>query len=171
MLNIIRNIATVFFIIIGSITVVNIEKYFNQNLIPVLIDTEREVEEIKSKLLYLKAPSKKVNELSIAIKNVSGMTGISSDLLIALIYTESTFNKSAVSSAGYKGLMQTPMATMKWADVDILMGAKILKEKLVIADNNLADALMLYKGGRNPVARAQADNTMKLYKKLSTVEI
>ena len=73
MLSLIRNITTIFFIVIGSITVVNIERYFNQNLIPILIDTEKEVEEIKSKLLYLGAPKKKVDELSVAIKNVSSI--------------------------------------------------------------------------------------------------
>jgi len=117
-------------------------------------------------LQRVNAPEKKIGELSIAVTNASAMTGISPELLVALVKTESEFKYAAVSSKGYKGLMQTPWATMKWADVDILYGAKILQEKLKFSNNDLKLALALYKGGNNEAAHKYADETIKVYRRL-----
>lgn len=117
-------------------------------------------------LQRVNAPEKKIAELGVAITHASAMTGISPELLTALIKTESEFQYRAVSEKGYKGLMQTPWATMKWAEVDILYGAKILEEKLKLSNNNLKLALALYKGGNNEVAHKYADETIKIYRRL-----
>ena len=112
------------------------------------------------------APVGKINELSVAVTNASAMTGISPELIVALMKTESEFDYKAVSSKGYKGLMQTPWASMKWADVDILYGAKILQEKLKFSNNDVKLALALYKGGNNETAHKYADETLRVYRGL-----
>lgn len=114
----------------------------------------------------INAPANKIDELSIAVTNASAMTGISPELIVALIKTESEFKYAAVSEKGYKGLMQTPWATMKWADVDILYGAKILQEKLKYSNNDLQLALALYKGGDNELAHRYASETIRIYRRL-----
>jgi soluble lytic murein transglycosylase-like protein len=129
---------------------------------------KQEVEEsiTKKNLKYLGAPNSKVVELSGAVKMASESTNLNEQLIVALIKTESNFRNNAVSSKNYQGLMQTPTATFIYSDVDILHGARILKDKLKITNGNLLQALTLYKGGNNPVARKYAIETMELYTKL-----
>jgi len=62
--------------------------------------------------------------------------------------------------------MQTPVATLEFSDVDTLHGARILKQKLEISNNNLRKALALYKGGNNPTAYRQADQVLSVYMNL-----
>ena len=112
------------------------------------------------------APQDKINDLSIAVASAAAITDISPELLVALIKTESEFDYEAVSNKGYKGLMQTPMATMKWAEVDVLIGAKILQEKLRYSKDDLKLALALYKGGNNKLAKRYAAETYQLYRSL-----
>jgi len=117
-------------------------------------------------LYKVKAPPGKINDLSKAVTNASAMTDLSPELIVALMKTESEFNYKAVSNKGYKGLMQTPWATFKWASVDTLHGAEILREKLRYSRGDLKLALALYKGGNNEAARAYATETFALYKRL-----
>lgn len=131
---------------------------------PIRIDTQCSI--TRRALESLEAPHKDIDELTIAINNVAKITNISPILLCALIYTESSFDQKAVSSKNYKGLMQTPWASMRWADVDILIGAKILEEKLVYSKGDLELALALYKGGNNPLAKKYATETLSIYKEL-----
>jgi soluble lytic murein transglycosylase-like protein len=112
------------------------------------------------------APSNKINDLSKAVTNASAMTDLSPELIVALMKTESEFNYKAISSKGYKGLMQTPWATFKWASVDTLHGAEILREKLRYSRGDLKLALALYKGGNNEAARGYAIETFALYRSL-----
>ena len=112
------------------------------------------------------APSGKIDDLSRAVTSAAAMTNLSPELLVALMKTESGFNYQAVSSKGYKGLMQTPSATFKWASVDTLYGAEILKEKLKYSNGDLKLALALYKGGNNELAHKYAKETMRIYKNL-----
>ena len=86
------------------------------------------------------------------------------------MYTESNFDKKAIGPENwtgirYKGLMMTPNATY-YIDVDTLHGARILKEKLAMADQNLRTALAMYKGGINPTAFRQADAVLGIYRRL-----
>jgi len=117
-------------------------------------------------LIKVGAPVNKINDLSRAVAGASAMTSLSPELIVALMKTESEFNYKAVSPKGYKGLMQTPWATLKWADVDILYGAKILQEKLKFSNNDLQLALALYKGGNNEMAHKYATETLRVYRSL-----
>lgn len=112
------------------------------------------------------APPAKIQDLSRAVTSAAAMTNLSPELIVALMKTESEFNYKAVSSKGYKGLMQTPSATFKWASVDTLYGAEILREKLKYSNGDLKLALALYKGGNNELAHKYAIETMRIYKNL-----
>ena len=128
---------------------------------------EQRIDRVKRSLLKVGAPQEKVEELAMAIKSASASAQVSPILLVALMYTENeSFDYGAVSEKGYKGLMQTPWASMRWADVDTLLGAKILQEKLKLSGNNLLEALRLYKGGKNPTATLQAKRTLEVYESL-----
>jgi len=128
---------------------------------------QQQIDRVKQSLVKLGAPLEKVEDLAMAIKSASVSAQVSPILLVALMYTENeSFDYRAVSEKGYKGLMQTPWASMRWADVDILLGARILEEKLELTGNDLLEALRLYKGGKNPTATRQAKRTMAVYEKL-----
>jgi hypothetical protein len=141
---------------------------FAELIVPVQVPpAEQQVDRVKQSLLKVGAPPEKVDELATAIKGASASAQVSPILLVALMYTENeSFDYKAVSEKGYKGLMQTPWASMRWADVDTLLGAKILQEKLKLSRNNLLEALSLYKGGKNPTAARQAKRTIKVYEDL-----
>jgi hypothetical protein len=144
---------------------------FSELIVPVKVrppeQRQLQVDHVKQSLLKVGAPSEKIDELARAIKGASASAQVSPILLVALMYTENeSFDYKAVSEKGYKGLMQTPWASMRWADVDTLLGAKILQEKLKLSGNDLLDALRLYKGGRNPKATRQAKRTMEVYEDL-----
>jgi len=112
----------------------------------------------------LGAPPGEVKELTRAVKIASSATHFHERLTVALIYTESTFKKDAISSKGYKGLMQTPTATFRYPVVDVMHGMSILRE-YYNSTGNLEDALTLYKGGKltNTTARLYAKETIKVY--------
>lgn len=114
-------------------------------------------------LKLLKAPKKDFDKISDGIATSSKATGLPVALITAVIHDESTFNMRAVSHKGYKGLAQTPSATMKYANVDILHGMMILKEKLEISKFDMEKAMSLYKGGTSKEARDQAAATLKKY--------
>lgn len=119
-------------------------------------------------LNYLNVPKEKHKELVKCVTVASNCTGLKEELVVALMSTESEFNKHAISPKKYKGLMQTPKATFKYPEVDTLYGAKILEEKLLETRGNLINALTLYKGGNNRLARKYALQTYSLYQKLLT---
>jgi soluble lytic murein transglycosylase-like protein len=121
---------------------------------------------IEKNLEYLGAPKSKVDDLTQAVKIASDSTNLKEELIVAIIKTESNFKNHAVSYKKYKGLMQTPTATFIYSDVDVLHGARILKDKLRITNGNLLQALTLYKGGNNSIARRYAIETLDLYKDL-----
>jgi len=108
-------------------------------------------------------------ELTKAIMNARKVTGFSETLLIALMYTESRYNNRAVSTKKYKGLMQTPAATFVYYDVDVLLGAKILAEKLKITNGSLLQALTMYKGGMNKLAHQQAQEVLKFKQQIDSI--
>ena len=121
---------------------------------------------VEKNLRDLGAPGSQLVELSYAVKLASESTNLNEELIVAIIKTESDFKRNAISSKNYKGLMQTPSATFIYVDVDVLHGARILKDKLKTTNGNLLQALTLYKGGNNPVARRYAFETLNLYEKL-----
>lgn len=127
------------------------------------IEIKQQTSQLEIVLNSLKCPEKKLKEVAQAIEIASKQTKLNPILLACLLQTESGFNQNAVSPKNYKGLMQTPTATFKWTDVDILHGARILEEKLKITKGDITLALTLYKGGNNPVAKKQAHQVIALY--------
>jgi len=146
--------------------------------LPVAVKIQKEnkiITEIKNDLVRLEAPDNKIQELAEAVYTANQSTGVDHKLIISLMYTESNFNVKATgppnrTNIRYKGLMQTPTATL-FSNVDTLHGVMILKKKLEITDFDLRKALALYKGGNNPVAYRQADQVIKLYKKLKEFDV
>ncbi|BCS54106.1 hypothetical protein GSbR_41890 [Geobacter sp. SVR] len=85
------------------------------------------------------------------------------------IYCESRFKRTAKSIKGHKGLGQTPDAIMRFGydTADLMVAACILDEKRTLAKGDMQHAMMLYKGGRNPAAKKEADKVFDLYKQVS----
>jgi len=134
------------------------------------IESKQQTNQLENVLNSLKCPIKKVKEVAQAIQLASEQTQINPILLACLLQTESDFNPMAISQKKYKGLMQTPTATFKWIDVDILHGARVLEEKIKIANGNIVLALALYKGGDNPLAKKQANKVIALYNSRRNVD-
>jgi soluble lytic murein transglycosylase-like protein len=80
------------------------------------------------------------------------------------MYTESTGNKFAVSCKGYKGLMQIPHNVF-YEDANLLIGARIFLEKMQLANNNMENAVALYKGYpiNSDRGKQQAKKVLSLY--------
>ena len=121
---------------------------------------------IKAVIKNLGCPKEKLDEITKAVELASVQTNLNPYLLSVLMFTESGFNFKAESNKGYKGLMQTPTATKQWADVDVLHGARILQEKLLISKGDIFKALALYKGGENQTAKKQAREVLVMYKRI-----
>ena len=163
----IKVVCTTICIAIVTVAYVNLT-----NALPVAVKIQENVvlKEIKKDLVKLKAPEKKIGELANAVYTSHQSTGFNPKLIVALMYTESKFNKDAIgppnrTNIRYKGLLQTPTYT-SFSNVDTLHGLMILKEKLEITDHDLRKALALYKGGLNPTALGQADVVLALYQNL-----
>jgi len=94
------------------------------------------------------------------------------DFLVALIFTESNFDVKAVSSKGYRGLMQIPHKIYD-PDTNILIGAKIFNEKLMMAKGDTVRAIILYKGYGDNYAKGkiQAEKVLSLYHRLRHMEV
>jgi len=166
-----KSVTTVFQVVSLCFLVVAYNNFVNSLPVAVKIQENVVIKEISKDLIALKAPPKKIQEYANAIYMTHQSTGINPKLITSLMKTESNFNTEALgppnrTSIRYKGLMQTPTATFKFSDVDTLHGARILKEKLEITDQDLRKALALYKGGLNPVAFRQADQVLALYSNL-----
>lgn len=121
---------------------------------------------LRESLVYLRCPRHNILQIQSGIETASDSTGISRFLLASLFYTESNFRNSALSPKGYIGIAQTPYASIKYPEVDILHGAMILKDKIRIANGNIFRALALYKGGDNPVAKKQAKHVIQVYNRV-----
>jgi soluble lytic murein transglycosylase-like protein len=156
-------------LLIVGLSFLSYSTYNFSKVLPVPIVIEKKPDKVfieaRNALRVLNAPNNRFDDLAHAVTNASKMTNLSPSLIVSLMYTESEFKYTAVSKKGYRGLMQTPWAS-HYADVDILYGCKILKDKLYEANNDLLFALALYKGGNNPEAKKYAKETHKLYLKV-----
>jgi soluble lytic murein transglycosylase-like protein len=112
----------------------------NSLFIPVRIVDQKTVTLEQLELIGIKS-----KHLAQSIEMVSKQSGLSQEFLIALMFTESTGNLKAVSSKGYKGLMQIPHAVY-YADANLLIGAHIFNEKMKQTNGDVVKALCLYKG-------------------------
>ena len=146
-----------------------------RKIVPVKLKMFKIEKEVSKDLVYqtledLYCPADRIDELAASVRFVAYTTDIKEELIIAIMKTESNFNVKAIGPntryGNYKGLMQTPQATLVYTDVDILHGARILQDKLKFANGNLLLALSYYKGGNNPIAKTYAQETYDLYHKL-----
>jgi hypothetical protein len=140
------------------------------------LTVSQEVVQLTKALQYLNCPQHKIASIAEGILKGARTIGVSPKLILALLFTESRFKLNAQSPKGYKGLMQTPRASMEYADVDILYGCRILEEKMkspaARGANGRIDmrkVIAMYKGGLNPAAFHYADEALALYKKLNTL--
>lgn len=140
--------------------------------VPISVSIYSETENpIKKKLTYMGIQSN--DRLVNAISFASEQNNISPDLIIALTWTESNFNQRALSCGNggkYKGLMQIPYAVF-YSDANILIGTRILREKINFANGDMTKALLLYKGYPLDSQRGhdQVRKVFVLYRKLKTV--
>jgi len=138
-----------------------------QMIVPIEVLQKKNVTELK-----LQSMGEQSKNLAKAIDLAAKQSGLSSEFLIALAFTESTFKKNVISCKGYKGLMQIPHAVF-YPDANMLIGAHIFNEKMQIAKGNLTKAICLYKGYayENPRGRMQAEKVLSLYRKLRSMEV
>jgi hypothetical protein len=161
---------------IATLTIFTAAHNFNQNLpTPVKINkVSEDITRIKARyaLEYLGAPTDRINRLVNAVHAGSVATGGIDPVLIAsIIRPESEFNVSAKSKKGYKGLMQTPKATMNWnyAEADVVYGSLILRDHIQEAKGNIAKGMIHYKGHGGKESQMIAEKQMKLYNEVKTV--
>jgi hypothetical protein len=131
------------------------------------------VEEIKQDLQHLVPDLKNqktfLTDVSKSIKIASDVTNINDKLITSIAFYESRMNKNAISSAGYKGIMQaTRHDVYEFAEVDILRGAKKLETWIKYRNGNLRYALASYNGGTYPPTSSYgyADKVIQLSRKL-----
>ena len=135
-------------------------------------ENDRLMQESRYALFHRGAPEDQIEILARAVTNACKTANrqITPALVVCLIETESGFKGNVVSPEGYRGLMQTPWASIKWPDVDILLGVRILEDKMRITNNNLPRALALYKGGTSHLAQRHARETLRIYHDLLKVK-
>lgn len=110
-------------------------------------------------------------EVANGIRIASSEHNLKPEFIIALTYTESTFNKYAKSSKNYRGYMQIPFPLYDSRE-NILIGSRIMREKLALANGDILKAICLYKGwGNNPPYQGiqQAKKVLALYNRLLNV--
>ena len=169
MLRIIKYVSEMFLVLIAFFLFVSQVIEQKNIMIPAtFINTsDEEVQSIKGKLVSLGAV-KQVDTIAVAVYQASQNTGVKSDFLIALMFTESRFKQHAVSSMNYKGLMQIPYAVWQ-PDANTLIGAHTFKEKWNASNGNLKNAICKYKGHsdvNSEGCRAQAGEVIQLYTNL-----
>jgi len=140
-----------------------------QRVIPLNIRLPQDaiIQDMEMKLVKRGVVQNRARGLAIDVYNVCAMRGISPYLIIAIMEAESNYDLKAVSSAGYKSLMQTPTSS-GYADVDTLHGIRILQDKLGIVNGNLNQALIQYGGFKNIPKKGQpyVQKVLTLYTKL-----
>ena len=151
---------------IGTVSIFSVVQDFQKEMpLPVEICKEDpRLTEVRKALKILGRDEKFARDIfvSATTKNISPL------LWVANVELESEFKITAKSRKGYKGLTQTPKAVMKtgFEIGDLVYGACVLDEKIKLAGGDIRLAMQLYKGGRNPAARKEADKVFVLYEKL-----
>ena len=91
----------------------------------------------------------------------------------AFLIFQSNFNDKAQSCCNggkYKGLMQIPYAVY-YSDANILIGTRILREKLNSAGGDMTKAILMYKGYPldSPRGHEQVRKVFALYHKIRRI--
>jgi len=128
--------------------------------VPILIEDSKSI-----KITALQKGFNISYEMAKAFFDAGTLTNFDPILLASIAAVESNFDLKAVSSKGYKSLMQTKEATMKYANVDILKGSMELKYWYK-RTNDIEKALVHYNGGNNPpkVSYRYAQRVISLYR-------
>ena len=105
-----------------------------------------------------------------AISLASSQTGLSQELLLSLMHSESSFKRDIISTKNYKGLLQIPQSVF-YEDANTLIGARIFLEKLAITKGNYKEAIILYKGWalNHSEGQRQAEKVLNLTRRLKRV--
>lgn len=135
-------------IIIITVIIILFTILINYNMLIFPIDPNIYNKKSISLSMFITNEFKISYDLAQSIVKISELEGMDPFLITALILTESSFNENVVSSKGYIGLMQVDK-DLKYRDVNILYGIKILKEKLYETNGNLFKAIIYYKGYKN----------------------
>ena len=138
-------------------------------VVPISIVSQRTLTTAKLKSIGITSDTEKIAK---AVEIASQQSGLSTDFLIALMWTESSGKLKAKSVSGYSGLMQTPHGVY-YADANMIIGAHIFNEKMKQANNNLILALCLYKGYGGTTERGvqQAKKVLALRDRLKRIEV
>lgn len=161
-----KHIAEVISILI-PITISFVVVHHQSNLIVPINLSEKQCV-IEAKMQKMGYPK----HLASSVKLASERSKLSPEFIIALMKSESDFAEHAISSKGYKGLMQIPHAVYD-PDANILIGATIFVEKMRIAKGNTTIAICLYKGYAYDDHRGleKARMVLKLYENLRKMEV
>ncbi len=120
-------------------------------IIPITIENKKDVIVSKLKVEY-----GITDKIAKAIYLAHELSGYNPMFIAELALSESEFNNNAVSSVGYKGIMQTPTRT-GYVEADVVHGVAILMDKFKESKGNILVAIALYKGGwaKNPDGKVQ----------------
>lgn len=172
----VKNLTNLIFKVALTIFVVNniltTNTQINQNrILPIKLESTetKDFKRTKEALIILNLPKEKVQQFTNSVIMGAKVAQVDPVLIVALMYTESSFKNNAKSSMGYQGLMQTPSKT-GFTEVDIMHGSVILKEKLSISKGDIQQALTYYKGSKfkkNTVGYKQANQVIALYNNLN----
>lgn len=166
-----KNGVQMFIMICLMMTIFNQYRVASTIIVPVTVNDVITENVIKKKLAFIGV--KGSDKLVSAIDFASEQNNISHDLIIALTWTESNFNDKAQSCCNggkYKGLMQIPYAVY-YSDANILIGTRILREKLNSAGGDMTKAIMMYKGYplNSPRGYEQVRKVFALYHKIRRI--
>lgn len=133
----------------------------NSLLHPISIRTANEKLEIVDRQFKMDDRVKKAILLVAEIENIDPL------FITSLMFTESTFHPNVISPKGYQGLMQIPYY-VPYMDINTLIGVRIFKQKLKLADGDMVKALCWYKGWKITDAEGikQARKVIRLYRLL-----
>ena len=136
------------------------------NMIHPLSKEEAQVEGLRVSVVRAGLPNPG-EKILLAVILASKQTGVPPHSIISLMYSESAFNVRAISTKGYKGLMQIPYPIYE-ENQNTLIGTNILVEKLRIVNGDYRKAYIIYKGWavNHPEGNRQAEKVLALTAKL-----
>lgn len=125
--------------------------------------------ETREALKLLDAPEDKLEQLTKSCYSAGFANDIDPVLIATIIKKESTYDNNAISKKGYKSLMGTKKAVMKWshAPYNVMLGACVLREKLN-QYKSMDKALVHYKGRGGYQSVKLAREQLALYKSVKT---